>query len=120
MKIWQIVLLTSISAILLSVNLSCQQSTKTGQQQIKSFEMNLTARQVVNFNKDWKFSRGDLDGAEAANRNCGPAANSQGARVARGLGAVPNGPVSHAGFWSSQTFLFSHQILSSISRKLRK
>ena len=31
--------------------------------------MNLTARQVVNFNKDWKFSRGDLDGAEAVTFN---------------------------------------------------
>jgi beta-galactosidase len=70
MKIWQIVLLTSISSILLSINLSCQQNNKTSPQQIQTFfETNSTARQVLNFNKDWKFSRGDMDEAEAVTFN---------------------------------------------------
>jgi len=62
----QIVSAISISAILLSINLSCQESNKMTSQQVRSlFETNVAARQVVNFNKEWKFSKGDLDGAQA-------------------------------------------------------
>ena len=70
MKVRQIILMTSILSILLSLNLSCEQSNKISSQQIQAFfETNSTARQVVNFNKDWKFSRGDMDGAEAVTFN---------------------------------------------------
>jgi len=61
MKTQRGVLIVTIVAFVLALSLSCEPASKS----VTQIGENTAGRQVVNFNRDWKFAKGGQKGAEA-------------------------------------------------------
>ena len=76
MKAQRGVLIVTIVAFVLALSLSCEPAgpsaaLRTGKS-VTQIGENTTSRQVVNFNRDWKFAKGGQKGAEAVDFNDSP------------------------------------------------
>ena len=56
-------------AALVIFNISCESPEETISQKLSPQDVSDAGRQVVNFNRDWKFAKGEHAGAEAADFN---------------------------------------------------
>jgi beta-galactosidase len=73
MKAQRVASIVTIVAFVLALNLSCEPagpstSLRAGKSVIQTVE-NAAGRQVVNFNRDWKFAKGGQKGAQAVDFN---------------------------------------------------
>ncbi len=68
MKTHRGLLIVAAVSVVMMLGLSCQPAGKPGLLKSQTAE-NAAARQVVNFNGDWKFAKGEQKGAQAADFN---------------------------------------------------